>query len=330
MPATPTVLVHLRSLARAATPSGANGTAADALCVATKAPLRVINGAARAPASPAPPLGRRRPRASTIELPAALSYTAIAEYERCRYRFQLQRIAGLADVAAPAAPGLSDGDPQGSARGVAVHALLEALDFADPRAPSGAQIELAARAAGVADGGRGVLGELVASFARSSLCRRLADATVVRRELAFTLVLEDGRQLLRGVLDVAARERDGTLLIVDYKTDAVRAEEDLEARMRRDYALQRELYALAGLAEGATAVEVVHCFLRRAEQPLSVRFGAAERASLEALIAARLAPMRAGRFEPSPQPHRALCATCPGRARLCSHEPALTLRDAII
>ena len=131
------------------------------------------------------------------------------------------------------------------------------------------------------------------------------------------------------MLDVAGSERDGTLLIVDYKTDALTAEEDLEARVRSDYALQRELYALAGLAEGAAAVEVAHCFLRRAEQPLSARFLQADRARLESLIAARLAPMRAGHFEPSPQPHRLLCASCPGRARLCSHEPALTLREAL-
>ena len=36
-----------------------------------------------------------------------------------------------------------------------------------------------------------------------------------------------------------------------------------------------------------------------------------------------------GRFEPSAEPHFALCADCPGRAALCVHESELTLRLSV-
>jgi len=124
---------------------------------------------------------------------------------------------------------------------------------------------------------------------------------------------------------VAALEPDGTLLIVDYKSDWLVDGTDLAAQIERDYSVQRLVYALAGLASGAPAVEVAHCFLRRPELVLATRFEAAERPLLEELLAARLEPLRAGRFEVSADPNRERCGSCPGRARLCSHEEVLTL-----
>jgi hypothetical protein len=47
------------------------------------------------------------------------------------------------------------------------------------------------------------------------------------------------------------------------------------------------------------------------------------RAELDALIAG----IAAGRFAPTDQPHRSLCATCPGRRALCRHGEELTLRE---
>src|SRR5581483_1788384 len=135
--------------------------------------------------------------------------------------------------------------------------------------------------------------------------------------------------LLRGFFDVAATEPDGSLLVVDYKSDRIEPDEDLAARVARDYELQRVTYALAGLASGAGAVEVAHCFLRRPEAVLTERYLAADRPALEALLAGRMAPLRAGRFEVSADPCRARCTGCPGRARLCSHDESMTLRDGL-
>ena len=64
-----------------------------------------------------------------------------------------------------------------------------------------------------------------------------------------------------------------------------------------------------------------------AREVVSVRYAAADAARLERELAAVAAPLLAGRFPVPPRPHRGLCATCPGRARLCSWEEEVTLRE---
>jgi len=253
---------------------------------------------------------------------SSLSYTAIAEYERCAYRYQLQRVAGLPDVAG------AGGGEGAAARGVIVHALLERYDFAAPREPGAAEVAQAAALQGVElspGEDLAAIAALAGAFARSPLCARLAAAREVSREEPFAFLL-GGEVLLRGFLDAAALEPDGTLLIVDYKSDRIAEGADPRAALERDYSMQRLVYALAGLASGAAAVEVAHCFLRRPELVLSERYAAAARPRLEDELAGHLAPLRAGRFEVSGDPQRERCGTCPGRARLCSHEESMTLR----
>ena len=238
-------------------------------------------------ASPREPLAGEQltldlaPAASSPALLAApaptLSYSALADYERCGYRYYLQRVLGLPDEAT----GLAG--EEAAARGSAVHALLERLDFARP-----------------ALAGDNEVSALAAAFARSPLCARLAAARELRREAAFAFVLGDG--IVRGFLDVVGIEADGTMLIVDYKSDRIADDENLAEHVERDYAIQREVYALAALSAGAPAVEVAHCFLRRPETVVSVRYEAAERARLEATLAARAGPLLAGRFDVSPEP----------------------------
>jgi ATP-dependent helicase/nuclease subunit A len=74
-------------------------------------------------------------------------------------------------------------------------------------------------------------------------------------------------------------------------------------------------------------VEIVHWFLERPEEPVGVRFQAAQRPELEAQLASRVARARKRSFEVSPNPHRALCLTCPGRGGLCSWGDAETSRE---
>jgi hypothetical protein len=172
------------------------------------------------------------------------------------------------------------------------------------------------------------LAALVAGFAASPLCRRLAAATAVRREapFAFPLVAPGGAVLVNGVVDVIAREPAGTL-IVDYKSDPLEPGEDLNARVARDYGVQRLVYALAALRDGAERVEVVHCFLERPDDPAAAVFEPGEMPRLEQELAGLAAGALAGEFPVTDQPHRGLCATCPGRAALCSHPEELTLRE---
>jgi ATP-dependent exoDNAse (exonuclease V) beta subunit len=279
-------------------------------------PFEPAPGAGLDPIEPPP----EAERGSAPELPS-LSYTSLAEYERCGYRYYLQRVLGLVDVEFA---GAGDGDG-GAARGVVIHALLERLDFARPVVDAGLAAAVARREGARED--PAALAELAGAFARSPLCARLGAARGVRREQPFAFALGGpGGTLLRGVLDVAGFEADGTLLIVDYKSDRLAGDEDLAARVERDYGVQRIVYALAGLAAGAPTVEVAHCFLRRPEIVVAARHCADARGRLEAALEERLAPLRAGRFEVSGEPGRERCGTCPGRARLCSHEEALTLR----
>jgi hypothetical protein len=143
---------------------------------------------------------------------------------------------------------------------------------------------------------------------------------------AFTLAPSGagGRSLLiNGVIDVLADEGARTL-VVDWKSDAL-GERQPEDVTRDDYSTQRIIYALAALRAGAERVEVVHCFLERPDEPDEHSFDGdgldAVRSELERLVDG----VRAGRFEVTAEPHRALCLDCPARVGLCSHEPRATL-----
>jgi hypothetical protein len=129
------------------------------------------------------------------------------------------------------------------------------------------------------------------------------------------------------VIDLLAIEADGGHLVLDYKSDRVASAEQLGELVERDYGIQRLLYALAVLREGAVAVEIVHWFLERPEEPVGVRYTAGERLELEQRLAVMLAAAREDPFEVTTRPHRALCLSCPGRAGLCSWGEAQTLRE---
>src|SRR5207248_3933567 len=59
--------------------------------------------------------------------PTTLSYTALAQYMRCGYRFYVERVLGLPAVEASASGG--GAELTGAERGIAVHGLLERIDF---------------------------------------------------------------------------------------------------------------------------------------------------------------------------------------------------------
>ena len=113
--------------------------------------------------------------------------------------------------------------------------------------------------------------------------------------------------------------------MVDWKSDRV-AGEDVDAIVRRSYATQRLVYALAALRADWPRVSVVHCFLERPQDTVTATFAQANIARLEDEVGALAAPLLAGEFTPTPTPHRDLCATCPGRPALCSYDESMTLR----
>ena len=129
---------------------------------------------------------------------------------------------------------------------------------------------------------------------------------------------------MTGVVDLMAHEMGGGCLIVDYKSDRVGAA-DLAALTERQYGVQRRVYGLAALRGGALSVDVVHWYLQRPTEPVSVRYTPADEPSLAADLRARVTAVTAAQYPVSDRPHRDLCLTCPGRRALCSHPPSATL-----
>jgi ATP-dependent helicase/nuclease subunit A len=326
--------------------------------VQSKVPVPVVvavTGAVPAAAVPAPPVDAPADPAFVPPPPAldTLSYSALAEYDRCGYRFYAERVLGLpggeadgdgdgdGDVTTDVAAAAAAIDPadrhRGRRRGILAHALLERLNFRRPVVASTDVVGAAAVRAGLTprpgpaelDG----LAVLVRRFAESPLCARLGECIEVRREARFAFPLDDDPRhpLVVGALDVLAREAGSgheRALVVDYKTDRLPRGFDPAAIVARDYAGQQLVYAIAALHAGAESVEVIHCFLEAPESPVSAHFTRAELPQLRERLRARAAGVIARRFPVAPDPHRRLCAGCPAQGGLCSWPVQLTRRES--
>jgi ATP-dependent helicase/nuclease subunit A len=261
---------------------------------------------------------------------AALSFTSLAEYQRCGYRFYAERVLRL-----PPLPGQRAGESEragglsATERGTLVHALLERLDFRRPVVATEEAVAAVAVRHGltVTPGGADAaqIIELVDRFATSDLCRRLGRATGVRREEGFRFLLEE--VLIGGVFDVIAREPSGRTLVVDYKTDRLDGADPQELADRA-YGTQRLVYALAALRAGSAEVEVVHTFLELPQRPAVAIFTPEQAPALEARLADMARGVLDGRFIVTDAPHRSVCDGCPAEGGLCSWPLEMTRRDA--
>jgi ATP-dependent helicase/nuclease subunit A len=171
------------------------------------------------------------------------------------------------------------------------------------------------------------LRQMVEAFLESPLAERVRGAGAVRKELpfAFPLAPDGGGEsiLVNGVLDLYALEGDRAL-VVDYKSDRLEGADPV-AFCAEHYGTQRLVYALAALKSGAAEVEVIHAFLESPDDPVIATFAADDAAALEARLVELASGVIAGRFEPTDDPHRELCLTCPGRAALCCWDESRTL-----
>ena len=276
-----------------------------------------------------PPLVERRP---PVVPSRPLSYTAISAYEECAYRFYMERVLGLGDRSRPssppglvraAAPTERDGSPSAreerTARGAAVHALLEwsqAHGWAEPSAELARRHAAAAGldprdtrlAAGLLEPVQGWLGSTLASE---------IDAGAARAEVP--ILLGVGGTVLRGSIDLLVEREGEPPLVIDYKTDRL-AGSDPAARADR-YGTQRAIYALA-VAEslGAPEVEVAYVFLERPNEPVRTRLGSAELAAGRERLATAIASIGSGEFPVAAVEDRSwdLCRGCPALRGLCS------------
>src|SRR5439155_8448386 len=189
-----------------------------------------------------------------IEVPAKrvgrLSYSALALYERCPYRFYAERIAGLrpvdgsvrengaADRIDPVPNAVSTG-LAATEVGDAVHRLLELVDLSAPAPPSLDQV-LAWYPAATADELARIAG-LVDGYCGSSLAARVAALPGAGSERPFAF--EHDGVLFHGVLDVLQLE-EGRALVADFKSNLLGelAPADI---VEAEYQLQRLVYAIA-------------------------------------------------------------------------------------
>ncbi len=278
-----------------------------------------------------PPLVERRP---PIVPSRPLSYTAIAAYEECPYRFYMERVLGLpprgsdlgrqaAQNAAAPGEGTPSAREERSARGAAVHALLEwsqANGWAEPEPELARRHALAAGLDPKPGDPESLLGPVRDWLGSPLLRERIAGADRVRAEVPILLGI--GETVLRGSIDLLAEREGAPPLVVDYKTDRLGGTDPAERAAK--YEVQRSIYALAtAQALGTGSVEVAYVFLERAEQPvLSTLDAAAIEAGRERLATA-IERIGAGDFPVAPVEDRNwdLCRGCPALGPLCSGPP---------
>ena len=238
-----------------------------------------------------------------------LSYSALALFERCSYRYYAERVAGMR-------PARAHGTVAGQTGlvateiGDAVHRLLELVDLSAPEAPELEQVRGWYPA--VTDEELARIGAFVDTYCGSELARRIAALPGARPERPFSF--EHDGVLLHGRLDVL--HVDGArALVLDYKTNSL-AEGTPEEIVEADYRLQRLVYALACFRAGADEVEVVYHFLERPDAVVSTTFARAELGALEAELSEAISRIRAGEFVPTPSEFN--CAGCPALDVVCA------------
>jgi ATP-dependent exoDNAse (exonuclease V) beta subunit len=240
---------------------------------------------------PQPPLHRVR----------RLSYSALALFERCSYRYYAERLAGLRERRRQPETGAGGGGLAATEVGDAVHRLLELpvvdLDPVREWYPGASDEELER------------IAELVAAYRESELAARAAGA---RAELAFAF--EHDGVLLHGRFDLYRRDGERAL-VVDYKTNVIGDHDPVEV-VESEYTLQRLVYALACFRGGAREVEVVYAFLERPDAPVSTVFGVDDVAGLEQELSEAIARIDAGEFVPTPSEFA--CSDCPALDVVCA------------
>ncbi len=235
-----------------------------------------------------------------------LSYSALALFQRCSYRYYAERVARLRERR----PDVGGDGLAATEIGDAVHRLLELVDLRDPSLPEIAVVR--SWYPSVTDEELERIAGFVQSYCDSALARRVAALDGVRPERPFAFK-HDG-VLLHGRLDVL--HRDGSrALVVDYKTNILgdRAPEEV---VESDYRLQRLVYALACFRAGVEQVEVVYAFLERENGEVSATFDRTELPALEEELSAAIGRIAAGEFVPTPGTFT--CSGCPALDVVCA------------
>ena len=240
-----------------------------------------------------------------------LSFSALALFERCSYRYYAERVVGMRPTderaAAPGTTGLA-----ATEIGDAVHRLLELVNLQEPLPPDDLAVLVRGWYSRVSDEELERIAMFVRSYCESGLARRVASLEGARPERPFAF--EHDGVLLHGRLDVLQLDGDRAL-VVDYKTNTL-AEGTPEEIVKHDYRLQRLVYALACFRAGAQEVEVVYHFLERADAVVATAFRHEQLPELEAELSDAIARINAGEFKPTPDEY--ICNGCPALDVVCA------------
>jgi ATP-dependent exoDNAse (exonuclease V) beta subunit len=258
------------------------------------------------PATGPAPLVERRPPAVPHR---PLSYSAIAAFEDCAYRFYVERILALGDSRRQ----------QQAAIGAAVHSLLEWSAANEWREPSDELARRHAIAAGLEESATAELLEPIRGWLGSTLLADRAKAPAARVRAEVPLLLGVSGAVLRGSIDLLVVRDDNPPLVVDYKTD--RLGDTSPADRVGHYETQRDIYALAvSESRGASEVEVAYVFLERPEDPVVTLLGPGEMDAGRARLASAIERIESGDFPPVAPDQRTwdLCRDCPALGRTCS------------
>jgi ATP-dependent helicase/nuclease subunit A len=291
--------------------------------------------ARRRDAEAAPPLGagpaplvERRPPATPSR---PLSYSALSAYEECPYRFYLERVLDLGDRGRPfnriadetttASGPARAAREERTARGAAVHSLLEWSQANGWQEPSEEAVRRHAVAAGLDPETDAQLDDLLApvrGWLGSALLRdRVLGGGAVRAEVPILLGI--GGTVLRGSIDLLVERPGAAPLVVDYKTDRLDGSAPADHVSR--YETQRTIYALAvSESRQASEVDVAYAFLERPEEPGVERLGPREMESGRERLTATIERIGSGEFPVATAENRGwtLCGGCPALESMCS------------
>ena len=254
-----------------------------------------------------------------------LSYSSLALFERCSYRYFAERVLGLVPPARDHAVDESEGVRRLAATelGDAVHRLLEIISLDTPSPPSRQDLDATVREwyPDATDLELDRISGMVDAYCASDLAHRISQLPGARPERPFAF--EHDGVLLHGRLDVLWRHGEKAL-VVDYKSNALEGA-DPASVVDAEYRLQRLVYALACLRDGAAEAEIAYQFLERPDKIVSATFSTGDTAELEAELSAAIGRIRAGEF--SPTPSEFACADCPALDLLCAG-PRLRNQDS--
>ena len=232
-----------------------------------------------------------------------ISYSGLARYRSCAYRFYATSVARLGSRA-----GREPEAESPTAFGTAVHAVLSLAR--DGSLPSAERISEICRAARLGPDRWDRVTELATSYLGSDAANRVAKSPRIAREQPFAVPV--GGLMLDGVIDLIAW--DGSRAVVlDYKTGHT----DDRFDPTDAYRAQAECYAVAASAMGALSVEVCFVELENESRMLTFAFDSDEIVSARAGIETSITAILAGEFTHLARYDALVCAECPALGNLC-------------